>query len=87
MLLNSFVGAILLGACVWYWTDIRHPHSAATQTQATAEQLLQLRHMKFVIGGLLPNPKLTPGDVRSDDRNEICSTPTRNLRHWSRERR
>ena len=33
-----------------------------------------------------PDPVLTPGAVRSTDRDEICSTDTRGLRHGSRER-
>jgi hypothetical protein len=82
--LRSFVVALLLGAGIWYLTDVPHPHSA--QPQATAEQLIQLRHLKFALDGLLPNLKLTPGAVRTDNRAEICSTPTPNLRHWSRER-
>jgi hypothetical protein len=36
--------------------------------------------------GILPDPTLTPGAVRSTDVSEICSTGTRELRHWDRER-
>jgi hypothetical protein len=36
--------------------------------------------------GILPDPTLTPGAVRTTDVGEICSTGTRELRHWSRER-
>jgi hypothetical protein len=35
---------------------------------------------------LVPDPTLTPGAVRTVDAVEICSTGTRELRHWSRER-
>jgi hypothetical protein len=35
---------------------------------------------------VVPDPTLTPGAVRTTDRSEICSTSTRELRHWSRER-
>jgi hypothetical protein len=35
---------------------------------------------------ILPDPTLTPGAVRTTDVGAICSTPTRGLRHWSRER-
>jgi hypothetical protein len=35
---------------------------------------------------IVPDPTLTPGAVRTVDVNEICSTGTRELRHWSRER-
>ena len=33
-----------------------------------------------------PDPTLTPGAIRSTDRDEICSTGTRGLRHGSRAR-
>ena len=33
-----------------------------------------------------PDPVLTPGSIRSTDRDEICSTDTRGLRHGSRAR-
>ena len=36
--------------------------------------------------GALPDPELTPGAARTSDVGEICSTSTRELRHWSRER-
>ena len=35
---------------------------------------------------IVPDPTLTPGAVRTTDVAEICSTGTRELRHWSRER-
>jgi hypothetical protein len=35
---------------------------------------------------IVPDPTLTPGAVRTTDVVEICSTGTRELRHWSRER-
>jgi hypothetical protein len=35
---------------------------------------------------ILPDPVLTPGATRTTNIGEICSTPTRELRHWSRER-
>jgi hypothetical protein len=35
---------------------------------------------------IVPDPVLTPGAVRTVDVVEICSTGTRELRHWSRER-
>lgn len=35
---------------------------------------------------IVPDPTLTPGAVRTVDVGEICSTGTRELRHWSRER-
>jgi hypothetical protein len=36
--------------------------------------------------GILPDPNLTPGSVRTTDVGEICSHGTRELRSWSRER-
>jgi hypothetical protein len=35
---------------------------------------------------VVPDPVLTPGAVRTTDPVEICSTGTRQLRHWSRSR-
>jgi hypothetical protein len=35
---------------------------------------------------IVPDPTLTPGIVRTTDINEICSSGTGGLRHWSRER-
>jgi hypothetical protein len=35
---------------------------------------------------IVPDPTLTPGVVRTTDVALICSTGTRDLRHWSRER-
>ena len=34
----------------------------------------------------MPNPKLTPGVVRTTSAAEICATGTANQRHWTRER-
>ena len=35
---------------------------------------------------IIPDPTLTPGAVRTTDAGEICSTGTRQLRHWDRAR-
>ena len=35
---------------------------------------------------IVPDPTLTPGAVRTTNAAQICSTDTRELRHWSRER-
>jgi hypothetical protein len=35
---------------------------------------------------IVPDPTLTPGAIRTVDVIAICSTGTRQLRHWSRER-
>jgi hypothetical protein len=34
---------------------------------------------------VIPDPTLTPGAVRTTDLGAICSTPTSEIRHWSRE--
>jgi hypothetical protein len=36
--------------------------------------------------GILPDPSITPGAVRTTDTNEICAHSTRELRHWDRAR-
>jgi hypothetical protein len=35
---------------------------------------------------IVPDPTITPGSVRTTDVAAICSSGTRELRHWSRER-
>jgi hypothetical protein len=35
---------------------------------------------------IVPDPTITPGAVRTSDVALICSTGTRELRHWSRDR-
>ena len=35
---------------------------------------------------IAPDPTITPGAARTANLGEICFTPTRELRHWSRER-
>ena len=40
----------------------------------------------FADSGILPDPTITPGAVRTTDVASICATDTRELRHWSRER-
>ena len=34
----------------------------------------------------VPDPTITPGAVRTTDVDEICSTGTKQLRHWDRQR-
>ena len=36
--------------------------------------------------GILPDPEITPGAVRTTDASDICSHGTRELRHWDRAR-
>lgn len=35
---------------------------------------------------VVPDPTITPGAIRTTDVGEICSTGTRQLRHWDRQR-
>jgi hypothetical protein len=35
---------------------------------------------------IVPDPVLTPGQARTANIGEICSTPTSRVRHWARER-
>jgi hypothetical protein len=35
---------------------------------------------------VVPDPAITPGTIRTTDVGEICSTGTRQLRHWDRAR-
>lgn len=48
--------------------------------------LLALASPAWANSGILPDPSITPGSVRTIDMGEICSHGTRDLRHWSRER-
>ena len=47
---------------------------------------LALASPAWADSGILQDPTLTPGSVRTTDVGEICSTDTRSLRHWSRDR-
>jgi hypothetical protein len=48
--------------------------------------LMALASPAWADSGILPDPTMTPGAVRTTDVGEICSHGTRELRHWSRER-
>ena len=48
--------------------------------------LLSFAAPAWADSGVLPDPTLTPGAVRTTDPAAICSTGTRELRRWSRER-
>jgi hypothetical protein len=48
--------------------------------------LLALTGPALADSTVVPDPILTPGAVRTTDAGEICSTGTRELRHWSRAR-
>jgi hypothetical protein len=52
----------------------------------TAAVLLALASPARADTGILPDPVLTPGAVRTTDVAAICSTGTRELRHWSLDR-
>lgn len=51
-----------------------------------AAALLALASPAWADSGILPDPTITPGAVRTINIGEICSTGTRELRHWDRER-
>jgi hypothetical protein len=53
---------------------------------AAASVLLILVTPALADSGILPDPTLTPGAVRTTNIGEVCSASTRDLRHWSRER-
>ena len=49
--------------------------------------LLALASPALADSGILPDPSLTPGQVRTTNIGEICNEgSTRELRHWSRDR-
>jgi hypothetical protein len=51
-----------------------------------AALLAALASPAFADSGILQDPVLTPGAVRTTNIGEICSMSTRELRHWSRDR-
>ena len=53
---------------------------------ASLALLVALASPAFADSGSMPDPVLTPGAIRTTDVGEICSTSTRELRHWSRDR-
>jgi hypothetical protein len=53
---------------------------------AFAAGALMLAGPAFADSGILPDPTITPGAVRTTDSAEICSHGTRELRHWDRRR-
>ena len=53
---------------------------------AAASVLLILVTPALADTGILQDPTLTPGAVRTINVGEICSTSTRELRHWDSER-
>ena len=57
-----------------------------TRVFAALALLAALASPAWADSGILPDPTLTPGAVRTVDVGEICSTGTRELRHWDRER-
>jgi hypothetical protein len=56
------------------------------KTWLAAALLVALISPAFADSGILQDPVLTPGAVRTTDVGEICSHGTRELRYWSRER-
>jgi hypothetical protein len=57
-----------------------------TRVLAALALLAALASPALADSGMLPDPELTPGAVRTTDVGEICSTGTRELRHWDRQR-
>ena len=53
---------------------------------ALAAGALMLAGPAFADSTIVPDPTITPGAVRTTDVGEICSTGTRQLRHWDRAR-
>ena len=51
-----------------------------------AGALVALASPAFADSTIVPDPTLTPGAVRTADVGEICSTGTKQLRHWDRVR-
>jgi hypothetical protein len=57
-----------------------------TRVLASLALLAPLVSPAFADSTIVPDPVLTPGQVRTTNIGEVCSTDTRSLRHWSRER-
>ena len=53
---------------------------------AFAAGALMLAGPAWADSGILPDPEITPGAVRTTDVGEICSAGTKQLRHWDRAR-
>ena len=51
-----------------------------------AALLAALASPAWADSGILPDPQITPGAVRTTNIGEICSHGTRELRHWDRAR-
>lgn len=45
--------------------------------------LISILAVPFAFAQKLPNPKLTPGAIRTTDTKQICSTTTKQFRHTS----
>jgi hypothetical protein len=57
-----------------------------TRAQLAITLLAALSSPAWADSTVIPDPTLTPGAVRTTDVGEICSTGTRQLRHWDRAR-
>jgi hypothetical protein len=61
-------------------------HRPTLQQSLIAALFALLATLALADSGILPDPSLTPGAVRTTNIGEICSHGTRELRHWDRQR-
>jgi hypothetical protein len=67
--------------------DVRKIQQAIADEWAQAHgRLAALPTFAGQAAAIVPDPTLTPGGVRTPDVGEICSTGTKQLRHWDRAR-
>ena len=62
------------------------PKRASWGLLATFTAALMMAGPAWADSGILPDPEITPGAVRTTDASDICSRGTRELRHWDRDR-
>jgi hypothetical protein len=93
---DPFGRAQISAAAIAAWPAFTGPSSVITENVRAIEQTIAAEYAAAHgrhIGGLAaqvaaiaPDPTLTPGAARTANIGEVCSTSTRELRHWSRER-
>ena len=66
--------------------SLRRPRRASWSFLAALAAALMLTWPAKADPAIAPDPTITPGAVRTTDAGEICSTGTRQLRHWNRDR-
>ena len=68
-------------------TEMRaRPKRASWGVLAALAAALMMAEPALADSTIVPDPTLTPGAVRTTDVDDICSTGTRQLRHWDRAR-